>query len=116
MSPLKAFLPKWLLVFLFFLFPATGFASKAAWLDSACRRDACLHFAASYGLSFTGAELLTKKAGLTPLHSLLYSSAAVLALGFAKELFVDEKWDGRDVSANLLGVTAAAGMFYIIEF
>lgn len=91
-------------------------ASKWHWADRTCRADACLHAATAYALTFTGSELLLKKAQLSPWHSLLLSSATVFVLGLAKEQFVDGKWEGRDVAANTIGIAGAAGMFWVLEF
>ncbi|HEY8279558.1 MAG TPA: hypothetical protein VIH99_08045 [Bdellovibrionota bacterium] len=102
------------------VFSALGSASSAQakpqWLDDTCRRDACLHAAVAYGLTLTGSELLLKKAKLSPMESMLYSSGTVLLLGILKEAVIDDKWDGRDMTANAVGVAAGAGMFWVLEF
>ena len=107
---------KFFLLLSLFLASVPARASRMEWLDRTCRGDACLHFATAYGLGLTGAELLYKKAHLSPLESTLYSAGAVLLLGAFKEGVLDSSWDGRDMAANILGAGVGVGMFYLIEF
>lgn len=77
--------------------------------------DRKIHYLASYGLTMTGVAYLTSKK--VPLGtSILFSMLGTLAIGVAKEKFLDDPWSQGDIKANVLGIASGGLVSWVIHF
>lgn len=75
------------------------------------RKDHQLHLITSYGISMTMTSILRKR-GLNRLQAAFVSSAATMALGIAKESFMDDRGERGDIIANTIGIGMHAVVVY----
>ena len=94
---------KIILTLLFTFIASTVYANPIHDLQSNIGEDKFAHA----GMSYIICDQLHRNAGMNK----FWSSITTIAIGAAKEKWIDNKWDGGDFTADCIGV-----MLYHIEF
>jgi len=91
-------------------------AALCAGLTAQAETDKAAHFGVSYALQTWGYGFSKKALRLSKTEAIIFSVFTSLIVTTAVEYMPGNRFDGRDILANTLGIGAATGTILMFDF